>query len=229
MKNKFVKTLLKNNKSDDNFTKILLSNGSKILNVHKVEPNTFELIQNEIKNVIENVSFNLLPYNKRRFEQAGDKVFDNPELEISHTMQFTKNPWDDNIIIEKSMNYLNKFLIDHVIKYLDDINIVPDIKPFIKNSWMTKSSQGKLLKTHTHCKACISGTYYYKTNKDSGNICFYSPEDKPNLFKDKIEIQPEDGMVVIFPGMLPHSVLENKSSEDRYGISFNVQIYKNNF
>ena len=51
MKNKFVKTLLKNNKSDDNFTKILLSNGSKILNVHKVEPDTFELIQNEIKKV----------------------------------------------------------------------------------------------------------------------------------------------------------------------------------
>jgi len=70
-------------------------------------------------------------------------------------MEFTKNPWDDNIIIDKNMNYFNKFLFERVEKYLNDNGIVPDMKPIIKNSWMTKSSKGKSLETHTHCKACI--------------------------------------------------------------------------
>tara|TARA_R110000772_G_C13202638_1_gene430197 strand:- start:196 stop:903 length:708 start_codon:yes stop_codon:yes gene_type:complete len=235
MKNEFAKALLKNykNKSNSNLTDVyikkLLTKGTEILNVHQVDKSSFNTIQNEVKNVIKDVTFNLLPYDHKRFKQASNDFNDDPELQISKTMEFTKNPWDDNIIIDKNMNYFNKFLFERVEKYLNDNGIVPDMKPIIKNSWMTKSSKGKSLETHTHCKACISGTYYYKTTKDSGNICFYSPKESPDLFEGKVEISPKDGMIVMFPGILPHSVLENKSSEDRYGISFNIRIFKHDF
>jgi hypothetical protein len=39
-----------------------------------------------------------------------------------------------------------------------------------------------------------------------------------------MDIQPEEGMLVIFPSYLPHKAMAYEGDKDRIIISFNVQI-----
>ena len=44
------------------------------------------------------------------------------------------------------------------------------------------------------------------------------------LQKNSMDIQPEEGMLVIFPSYLPHKAMAYEGNKDRIIISFNVQI-----
>ena len=75
------------------------------------------------------------------------------------------------------------------------------------------------------------GNLYLKFPKDSGAIRFYRGGDasyyipKDSDYNDvigtQIELTPEEKDVIIFMGWQKHSVLQNKSKEDRVSLSFN--------
>ena len=81
---------------------------------------------------------------------------------------------------------------------------------------------------HKHCNSWISGVYYPHT---TDGICFHRPQtsnwslerDEWNAFNSDIwKIEPVNNTLLIFPSLLQHSILKNKSDKNRYSIAFNA-------
>jgi len=100
---------------------------------------------------------------------------------------------------------------------------------------------------HTHGNCSWSGVYYIqidslaqrKQHADLGELNgitrFYGPYsqfqagaymDMGNAYlqKNSLDIQPEEGMLVLFPSFLPHKAMAYTGEKDRIILSFNVQI-----
>ena len=88
---------------------------------------------------------------------------------------------------------------------------------------------------HIHSNNFISAAYYVKAPENSGDIVFHDPRSA-NVIKTPIiniqnklnsntfNITPKEGLLVLFPSYLHHSVNMNKSSGDRIVISFNINL-----
>lgn len=95
--------------------------------------------------------------------------------------------------------------------------------------------------SHIHPKPYFTCVFYIKIPENSGNISFGCPDtyilnnlvgnrDPEYVFEKnlqtKFEVEPEEGMVLIFPSSLRHQVEPNLSQEDR--ISMGIDIMLNN-
>ena len=131
-------------------------------------------------------------------------------------------------------------------------SIMPSINEVINDmNWDTKKQKIQILnmwsiinykdssnERHIHGNSFISAAYYIKAPKNSGNIVFYDPRSAPtyshpistqsnNLNATSHSIEPQEGLLVMFPSYLQHSVETNKSDEERVVVSFNINISKN--
>lgn len=100
---------------------------------------------------------------------------------------------------------------------------------------------------HTHGNCSWSGVYYLQIDpierrhshsflgELNGVTRFYGPYaqfqagaymDMGNAYlqKNSMDIQPEEGMLVVFPSYLPHKAMAYEGDKDRVIISFNAQI-----
>lgn len=100
---------------------------------------------------------------------------------------------------------------------------------------------------HTHGNCSWSGVYYVQIDTAeqrhqhpalgelNGVTRFYGPYthyqagaymDMGNAYlqNNSIDIQPEEGMLVLFPSFLPHKAMAYEGDKDRIIVSFNVQI-----
>lgn len=128
---------------------------------------------------------------------------------------------------------LNKKIIDSIMR-------VPDkqISNLSISSWVNINPPGSWNERHSHdphSGTFLSGVFYVKTPKDSGNIRFYDPRQNISTSSDMkyynngYNIQwyaPEPNMLLIFPPWLEHDVEMNRSHEDRISISFNINNVK---
>ena len=105
----------------------------------------------------------------------------------------------------------------------------------INNMWAIINTGGAANHRHQHSNCTISGAYYVRAPKNSGDIIFYDPRPapvytypnavNPNLLNAQVNgISPKEGALVLFPSYLDHSVNENLSNEERIVISFNITI-----
>ena len=105
----------------------------------------------------------------------------------------------------------------------------------INNMWAIINTGGAANLRHQHGNSTISGAYYVRAPRNSGDIVFYDPRPapvfshpnvvNPNLLNTQINgISPKEGALVLFPSFLDHSVNENLSNEERIVISFNIRI-----
>lgn len=101
---------------------------------------------------------------------------------------------------------------------------------------------------HTHGNCSWSGVYYVQIDPAeqrhrhptlgelNGVTRFYGPYsalqggaymDMGNAYlqKNSIDIQPEEGMLVLFPSWLPHKAMAYEGERDRIIVSFNLQIH----
>lgn len=103
--------------------------------------------------------------------------------------------------------------------------------------WAVINKKNNLNLAHTHPNNFLSAAYYVKAPKNSGNIKFISSnsvkkERYPKLEKatefnqSGVEIEPEEGNLLIFPSYLLHEVMKNETDEDRIVISFNIDILR---
>jgi len=105
----------------------------------------------------------------------------------------------------------------------------------ITGMWTIINPPGASNSRHIHSNNFISAAYYIKAPKNSGKIVFYDPRDanvirKPvtktenQLNADIFYIQPQEGLLVLFPSYLHHSVDQNSSEDERIVLSFNVNL-----
>ena len=123
----------------------------------------------------------------------------------------------------------------HLNKFYSDILLVDElIKPYITNSWVVRYFKSDYAKPHVHINSLISGIFYLNTNDKSGKLIL--SYKKPRIFPELLEIryknkneynhteyiiQPNNGMLVLFPSNLEHYVTENLSEDERICIAFN--------
>lgn len=103
----------------------------------------------------------------------------------------------------------------------------------ISEMWGALSEPGNQHDRHHHANAWIAGVYYLKTQPDSGPIHFHDPIPQRSVIRPAFQretnftrivqsIPPEDGLLLLFPGWLNHSIGVNNSDADRISIAFNL-------
>ncbi len=107
----------------------------------------------------------------------------------------------------------------------------------ISNLWAIINEQGAWNQKHHHSNSDLSAAYYVSAHQDCGDIVFYDPRPgpvykhpiakSPNILNASVNsIKPEEGMLVLFPSYLEHSVNPNLSDKKRIVISFNIKLEK---
>ena len=128
-----------------------------------------------------------------------------------------------------------KFILPAIEQVITDMNWEKQKQSInINNMWAIINTGGCKFKTPA-CNSTISGAYYVRAPKNSGDIVFYDPRPapvytypkavNPNMLNAQVNgISPKEGALVLFPSYLDHSVNENLSNEERIVISFNITI-----
>ena len=101
--------------------------------------------------------------------------------------------------------------------------------------WAIVNKGGAANARHHHGNSDISAAYYVRAPINSGDIVFYDPRPAPVFSHPKANnpnslnamvnsINPVEGLLVLFPSYLDHSVNANMSDEERIVISFNINL-----
>jgi len=103
------------------------------------------------------------------------------------------------------------------------------------NIWININKQGSYNSVHNHRGSLISGCYYVRVPKNSGNIEFFRSDDAEyyipsnlstyNYFNStKIIYESKDHRTLLFPSWLKHAVQGNQSKDERISIAFNYGL-----
>tara|TARA_B100000427_G_C15339435_1_gene520456 strand:+ start:146 stop:757 length:612 start_codon:yes stop_codon:yes gene_type:complete len=111
----------------------------------------------------------------------------------------------------------------------------------ITNAWININSKNNYNVTHVHSECDMSGVLYVDANKSSSinfenqSLVFsqtrlddrVTEKFKENHgFCSNIAYSPKDGIMLLFPSYLHHSVYPNLSDTERISISFNIRFDK---
>ena len=159
-----------------------------------IKDSVLSYVKKNIKNFIE-------PFNEDKFKS------DFPSTRMSNLIPIYR------VINNHFKKYVNS-------KFIDSNTLQ------ISNIWVNVTRKGEFQNYHNHIVSGdpvrftkYSGTIYIKRPKNSGNILFTN-EDLYN----SIEIEPEEGTIILFPSYLRHSVTPNLSKEERVSVSFNIEV-----
>ncbi len=105
----------------------------------------------------------------------------------------------------------------------------------ITEMWSIINKKNSFNASHIHPNNFLSSVYYVQAPKNCGKIIFNNPNQvsrnkfpldiKKTEFSANIQkIEPKEGVLLLFPSYLWHSVESNMSDDDRIIISFNVDI-----
>ena len=108
--------------------------------------------------------------------------------------------------------------------------IKPGPKKIDLQMWANINGKGNWNSLHDHVGAEISGIYYIKVPKNSGDVVFRDPRaitisEQSGEQPKWMVSQPNEGVMMLFPGYLEHMVKPNQSDESRISIAFNLFIY----
>jgi uncharacterized protein (TIGR02466 family) len=141
--------------------------------------------------------------------------------------------------ILNSLPELKKEIEKEIDKYTRDYLKVDDnIEFYITTSWINKHKPDDYAVVHHHSNSIFSGIYYIRQPRWSGDLLIHENNMTPNIsnrvmlnYKEMTDyttshyqIPPEDGLLLLFPSFLMHSVEKNKSPHDRYSLGFNVFV-----
>jgi len=161
----------------------------------------------------------------------------NPSREISNIGGYQSNDLSGYI---PELNEVFKNVLQWSNKEFSKFGKKDQYTPVISNSWININQKNTYNSLHDHPQCYYSFVYYAKVPLNSGNINFYHPADTmshtwPSQYfvedRDmedsvcyKIWKEPVNGLLVMFPSWLKHSVDMNQSNEDRISIAINTHI-----
>lgn len=145
--------------------------------------------------------------------------------------------------ISKNRNILDNLdlkndIEDHINVYVRDwLKVHWKTEFYLTSSWLVQHKKGDWAQLHHHANSLISGVYYLKTPENSGdlffhrnvnhllsaNLAFETLEDT-NINNDLIKFNVKEGMIIIFPSNVFHSIGKTNSIDSRYCIAFNSYI-----
>lgn len=133
--------------------------------------------------------------------------------------------------IEKKI--INDLIISHCSKFLLQFKIKKEFQLNNLNFWINKNFKGSFNKPHNHGFNSLSGVYYLKVPKNSGNLVFLDLNktnndnfkffDNENFFAE-YTIEPKEFDLILFFSETMHYVQPNNSDESRISMAFNIDI-----
>ena len=146
---------------------------------------------------------------------------------------------DFNLNDKEALNFV-KLITPSIEKVINDMNW-DTIKQVAKitSMWAIINKGGASNARHHHGNSSISAAYYVRAPKNCGEIVFYDPrpapvyshpfESAPNSLNAMVNsVTPSEGVLVLFPSYLDHSVNPNLSNDERIVISFNINLISKN-
>jgi len=142
---------------------------------------------------------------------------------------------DFNLQEKEPKNFI-KFVSPYIEKVMIDMNWDREKQSVkISNMWSIINTGGSKNSRHQHGNSTISAAYYVRAPENCGDIVFYDPRPaavysypsalRPNLLNAQVNgINPKEGVLILFPSYVDHSVNENLSNDERIVISFNITI-----
>jgi uncharacterized protein (TIGR02466 family) len=105
----------------------------------------------------------------------------------------------------------------------------------ITGCWATVSAPGATHRVHSHPNNFLSGVYYVQVGEGANTINFHDPRPQSGIIRppvtaltayntDQVVVQVEEGMLLVFPSWLSHSVDANASDRLRISVSFNLMF-----
>lgn len=101
------------------------------------------------------------------------------------------------------------------------------------HAWAMVLGPGDYITPHDHAEAHFSAVYYIDAGdappgSQSGRIVFHSPRSTMipglDLFPSEFSVQPESGMMIVFPGHLLHYVHPYRGQRPRVCVSLNARL-----
>lgn len=101
--------------------------------------------------------------------------------------------------------------------------------------WANVNAPGASHRLHSHRNNYLSGVYYVRVSDGADTINFFDPRAQAGVIRPPVaELTPEnteqvvlkvkEGMIMVFPAWLQHSVDANHSNQARISLSFNVML-----
>jgi uncharacterized protein (TIGR02466 family) len=104
------------------------------------------------------------------------------------------------------------------------------------DAWANVGRAGHYARPHVHANANVSGVYYVDAGSEDprgGGIEFLDPRNRPAMFQtngnpvsDIYTVQPQTGMLLLFPSFLYHYTSPYQGTGERLCIAFNVVIHE---
>jgi len=145
---------------------------------------------------------------------------------------YQPNMWNDNVlstlgtipnvIQQFNLTNLHKFLCKHVLNYITELNIKPS-RFYLYDSWFNKIEKYGYQDRHIHGYDLISGCYYFEYSKFKEEGIVFVASNK--FGREDILTYPfTTNRLILFPGLLEHSVKHKKTDGVRKSISFNFKL-----
>jgi uncharacterized protein (TIGR02466 family) len=159
----------------------------------------------------------------KEIEKSDDKPF-------YYDNGYTSYNPKSNILELDELFSFNQFVNTSIEQVHDRLNLNSRVAAM--NSWFSIGRKNSMHEKHNHLPSVWSGTYYVQAENDDGNITFFNEHLKSNwpfcetgledtYTRQLFTIQPETGLLLIFPSYLEHQVHLNKTDNERIAISFN--------
>ena len=157
-------------------------------------------------------------------------------LQATYSGEVPKQGWQthNNLHTLPEFQELNSFIFAATKGIMDFLKVAEDSIE-ITSCWANIKSQGATQPWHTHPNNYLGGVYYVDLPPDSGTIGFQDPRGQPAVISPRVkESTPEnsgraviavkEGMLLLFPAWLAHSVVANPSPRERISVSFNLMF-----
>tara|TARA_Y100000592_G_scaffold98072_1_gene170236 strand:- start:402 stop:995 length:594 start_codon:yes stop_codon:yes gene_type:complete len=173
-------------------------------------------------------------------EKLIDKIYDIKNKDEKGMPRSNIGGWHSHDEIYKDNDFTNVvgdilFNANECFKHLD---VKPNYVPEITGLWAMVNCPGSRNNVHTHPYNYLSGVYYLKVPKKSGNLVFLEPKPQAEVLSPpkkenssvytahSVSWEPKENSLIFFPSWLQHEVLTNNSNDDRVILSFNINWRK---
>ena len=105
----------------------------------------------------------------------------------------------------------------------------------VTGCWANIKPAGSGHRPHSHPNNYLSGVYYVRMPSHGGRILFHDPRIQPYIILPRLTERNEyncriahlpirEGVLILFPAWITHSVEDNPEDLDRISISFNIMF-----
>jgi uncharacterized protein (TIGR02466 family) len=132
---------------------------------------------------------------------------------------------------DKNLLFIENYFIEHGNNFLKSLGYKPmNLQAEI---FFSEMLEGDFHSRHEHANSVLSGIFYLKVPEGSSPIRFYDPRNHGKFLNLPVEewaytnweyfnVQPKDGLLLVWPAWLSHEVTANNSIEGRTTCVFNL-------